>query len=105
MHKVRVKSPLACCFHVQSSSTAHTRQSDAHSKMSPPGDEMRAAAAPDTAAADTVAAAKKDGPDAAQFELFVPSADSIAISGRHFTDPLGRVLGLRGANVGSASKV
>lgn len=61
-----------------------------------------ATAAPNVA----VAAGKRDhGSEASQFELFVPSADSIGISGRHFTDPLGRVLGLRGANVGSASKV
>lgn len=71
--------------------------------MGSPGDEKRSAVS--TRAADDVAIKGTIGPDASTFELYVPSADSINISGRHFTDPLGRVLGLRGANVGSASKV
>lgn len=77
--------------------------------MSPPGDEMRDAppvnAVAPAADVDVRKVLGPDGPDASDFELFVPTADSISISGRNFTDPLGRVLGLRGANVGSASKV
>lgn len=40
-----------------------------------------------------------------ELELYVPSAGNISISGRYFKDSYGRILGLRGANVGSASKV
>lgn len=71
--------------------------------MSSPGDEKRDVVA--TAVTDDVAIKGTNGPDASMFEVYQPSADSITISGRHFIDPLGRVLGLRGANVGSASKV
>jgi hypothetical protein len=38
-------------------------------------------------------------------EPFRPQAPVISITGRHFTDTNGRVLDLRGANVGSSSKV
>ncbi|KAK4685812.1 hypothetical protein P7C73_g4320, partial [Tremellales sp. Uapishka_1] len=39
------------------------------------------------------------------FAAFVPRASTIQTSGRHFIDEHGRVLDLRGANVGGASKV
>jgi len=39
------------------------------------------------------------------FEAFKPGASVIQVSGRNFTDNHGRVLDLRGANVGSSSKV
>jgi hypothetical protein len=38
-------------------------------------------------------------------EAFRPSADSVRLEGRHFVDAHGRILDMRGANVGSASKV
>lgn len=38
-------------------------------------------------------------------EAFRPSADSVRLDGRHFVDARGRILDMRGANVGSASKV
>ena len=38
-------------------------------------------------------------------EVDRPSADSIRLDGRHFVDAYGRILDMRGANVGSASKV
>lgn len=41
----------------------------------------------------------------ADTSAFKPSAKSISILGRHFVDDKGRILALRGANVGSASKV
>jgi hypothetical protein len=39
------------------------------------------------------------------FEAYHPSAARISLRGRHFVDNHDRVLDLRGANVGSASKV
>jgi hypothetical protein len=46
-------------------------------------------------------------PDSASItiEALEPSARNITINGRNFVDEHGRVLDLRGANVGSASKV
>ena len=40
-----------------------------------------------------------------RIEPFHPHAGVIQLSGRHFIDEHGRVLDMRGANVGSASKV
>jgi hypothetical protein len=41
----------------------------------------------------------------AHIEAFRPDATSVQLDGRNFVDGHGRVLDMRGANVGSASKV
>jgi len=51
-----------------------------------------------------MAAVKAKGPPPT-FPLHAPSAKTISINGRHFVDEHGRALLMRGANVGSASKV
>ena len=43
-------------------------------------------------------------PDPPEFETYRPSSSSIKILGRHFIDTHGRILDLRGVNVGASSK-
>ena len=43
--------------------------------------------------------------EAPVFDLHHPSSSSIQILGRHFIDQHGRILNLRGVNVGAASKM
>lgn len=43
--------------------------------------------------------------DTGDIPLYSPAAGNISIREKHFQDDKGRVLGLRGANVGAASKV
>ena len=50
----------------------------------------------------TLAVAEEDAP---KKQALAPTASNIQIFGRHFVDQHNRVLSLRGANVGAASKV
>lgn len=40
-----------------------------------------------------------------KLEPFHPTCANVSISGRNFVDPLGRILDLRGVNVGASSKM
>ncbi|CAD6570060.1 MAG: hypothetical protein TREMPRED_005575 [Tremellales sp. Tagirdzhanova-0007] len=45
-----------------------------------------------------------EAPESPIFQIIHPSSSSIQILGRHFIDPHGRILDLRGVNVGAGSK-
>lgn len=42
---------------------------------------------------------------ASELTVYTPTAGNLSISGKHFQDDKGRIIKLRGVNVGAASKV